>query len=127
MINIHKQSGLSFWSLLILIPMVGFYFFLGIKIGPEYMSYMSVKTAVEGVANEERLNAPSRQDLRESINKRIDVSSVYYMKKEYINFKEMEDGLHIITSYSREIPMISNIFVALKFDHDVKVKEHSQQ
>lgn len=120
--SLHRQKGISFWALLILVPMIGFYVFLGIKIGPEYMNFMSVKRAVEGVAYEQTIKKPSRQEMRVSIDKRLDVSSIYFMQKEYIVFKEMKDGMHILTNYDREIPLGGNVYVTLKFEHDALVK-----
>lgn len=120
--SLHRQKGISFWALLILVPMIGFYIFLGIKIGPEYMNFMSVKGAVDSVANEVGIKKPSRQEMRESIDTRLDVSSIYFMKKEYIVFKEMKDGMHILTTYDREIPLGGNVYVTLKFEHDAVVK-----
>jgi len=86
------------------------------------MNFISVKGAVDGVANEVGIKKPSRQEMRTSIEKRLDVSSIYFMKKEYIVFKEMKDGMHILTNYDREIPLGGNVYVTLKFEHDALVK-----
>ena len=120
--SLHRQKGISFWALLILVPMIGFYVFIGIKIGPEYMNFLSVKKAIESVASETGIKKPSRQEMRVSINKRFNVSSIYFMKKEYIVFKEMKDGMHILTNYDREIPLGGNVYITLKFEHDALVK-----
>ncbi len=120
--SLYKQRGVSMWGILILTPLIGFYLFLGIKIGPEYMNFQSVKSAVEGVAKEQTIRKPSRQEMRKTIDKRLDVSSIYFMKKEYIVFKEEKDGMHIRTNYDREIPIIGNVHILLKFEHDAVVK-----
>ncbi len=122
--SLHRQKGISFWAILILVPMIGFYMFLGIKLGPEYMNFMTVKNAVEGVANQQGIKKPSRQEMRLNIAKRLNVSSIYFMEEDYINFKEMKDGMHILTKYDREIPLGGNVYVTLKFEHDALVKNN---
>jgi len=102
--------------------MIGFYVFLGIKLGPEYMNFMSVRSAVQGVADEAGIEKIGRQEMRTRIAKRLNVSSIYFIQKEDITVKEMEDGLHVIADYHREIPLFSNVYVLLKFKHDASVK-----
>lgn len=119
--SLHRQRGISFWGLLILVPMVGFYLFLGIKLGPEYLSFLSVKSAVDGVAKEASTETLSNREMRLRITKRLDVSSIYFIEKEDIVIKEMEDGLHVKALYNREIPIIGNAYVLLKFEHDAAV------
>jgi len=121
--SLKTQNGISFWSILILAPLIGFYIFLGIKVGPEYLNSLNVQNAIDGVANEKRTIKPSKKVMRTSIRKRLDVSYITYLKNEHIIFKEKKDGLYIMAIYDREVHLFANIFVTMKFNQQTRVRD----
>lgn len=125
MSSLNKQRGVTFWQILILAPLIGFYFFLGIKLGPEYLNFNNVRNAVDGVASEVRTSKPSRKELRLGISKRLITNYVEFLERENIKIADQDDGTHIVVTYNREVPLFSNVFVTLKFKHDARVKEHT--
>jgi len=123
--TLNKQRGVTFWQILVLAPLIGFYFFLGIKLGPEYLNFNNVRNAVDGVANEARTSKPSKQEMRTGIRKRLSANYVEFLTNENITIKDKKDGTHITAQYEREVPIAANVFVTLKFKHESKVKDHS--
>ena len=90
MSSLNKQRGVTFWQILILAPLIGFYFFLGIKLGPEYLNFNNVRNAVDGVASEVRTSKPSRKELRLGISKRLITNYVEFLERENIKIADQD-------------------------------------
>ena len=48
----QRQRGISFIGFIVVLAVVGFFLFLGMKIGPTYIEYYSIRNAVNKVAAE---------------------------------------------------------------------------
>jgi len=82
--KIQKQRGMSLIGFVIVLSMVIFVSFLGMKIGPLYMEYYSVVSALNGVASERGSANLSPYDLRVKVLNRLYVSYSANVKEKHI-------------------------------------------
>jgi len=118
--KIQKQRGMSLIGFVIVLSMVIFVSFLGMKIGPLYMEYYSVVSALNGVASERGSANLSPYDLRVKVLNRLYVSYSANVKEKHIKVTR-GNGVHLRVAYEVREPLIGNLDVIAKFDKSVRL------
>ena len=119
--KIRKQKGLTLIGFVIVLSMVVFVAFIGMKIGPIYMEYYSVVSAMNGVASERGSANLSPYDIRVKVLNRLYVSySAENVKEQHIKLTR-SNGVHLRVAYEVRKPVIGNLDVVAKFDRTVRL------
>ena len=119
--KIRKQKGLTLIGFVIVLSMVIFVAFIGMKIGPIYMEYYSVVSAMNGVASERGSANLSPFDIRVKVLNRLYVSySAENVKEQHIKLTR-SNGVHLRVAYEVRKPVIGNLDVVAKFDRTVRL------
>jgi hypothetical protein len=118
--KIQKQRGMSLIGFVIVLSVVIFLSFLGMKIGPLYMEYYSVVSALNGVASERGSANLSPYDLRVKVLNRLYVSYSENVKEKDIKVTR-GNGVHLRVSYQVREPLLGNLDVIAKFDKSVRL------
>jgi hypothetical protein len=119
--KIRKQKGLTLIGFVIVLSFVLFIAFIGMKIGPIYMEYYSVVSAMNGVASERGSARLSPYQIRVKVFNRLYVSYATDNIKE-TNIKITRgDEVKLRIAYEVRKPVIGNLDVVAKFDRSVKL------
>lgn len=119
--KIQKQNGLTLISFIFVLSFALFVAFIGMKIGPIYMEYYSVVSAMNGVAKERGSANYSPYDIRVKVLNRLYVSySADNVKEKHIKLTR-KNGVHLRIAYEVRKPVIGNLDVVAKFDRSVKL------
>ena len=119
--KIRKQKGLTLISFVIVLAMTLFVAFIGMKIGPIYMEYYSVVSAMNGVASERGSARLSPFDIRVKVLNRLYVSySAENVKGKHIKLTR-NNGVNLRIAYEVRKPVIGNLDVVARFDRTVRL------
>ncbi len=117
----RMQSGLSMTGFLITLSLAIFFAYCGMKIGPMYMEYYSVKQALKGIAESNEAATASKEEIRVLFDKRLEMSYANYVKTLHaLRFETGEGGMKMVVDYERREPLFANLDVVAKF-HAEKV------
>lgn len=116
----HAQRGMSLIGFILVLSLVIFVSFIGMKIVPIYMEYYSVVNALNGVASESGSARLSPYDLRIKILNRLYVSYSNNVKESDIEIFR-NNGIHLRIAYEVREPIIGNLDVIAKFDKSVRL------
>lgn len=120
-LNNKKQVGASAWGTMIIVLAVIFAGVTAAKLWTPYFDDMAVGTAVKNISEEDNTRSMSPKEIRDTINKRLQVNNVKLNKEEIIIKKE--DGEILIdVIYERRIEMYGNVDAVVKFSHSAKLK-----
>jgi hypothetical protein len=121
--KMHRQKGLTLISFIIVLSMAIFVAFIGMRIGPIYMEYYSVVSAMNGVASERGSANLSPFDIRVKVLNRLYVSySSDNVKERNIKIKRSSrNGTQLQIAYEVRKPVIGNLDVVAKFDRSVRL------
>lgn len=119
--NRHSQKGLTTIGWILIIAIFGSIVLTGLKILPMYLDYFNVKSVVDSVANDPTIDAKSKQDLWEAINKRLYINSVRYIKREDVSFERKEGVTKITIDYTVEKPYIAQLYLGAKFNYSAEI------
>lgn len=116
--------GASMYVTLFIILMLIFGAVTVMKLWAPYFDDMAVKTALKNIAEEQKTRTMAPNEIRSTINKRLQVNGVELAKEEIVIKKE--DGeVTIDILYERRVPMYGNIDAVLKFSHSAVVQAKS--
>ena len=119
--KIQKQSGMTLIGFVIVLSFAIFISFIGMKIGPIYMEYYSVVSAMNGVASERGSADLSPYDVRVKVLNRLYVSySAENVKEKHIKLTR-KNGVHLRIAYEVRKPVIGNLDVVAMFDKTVRL------
>lgn len=119
--SMHRQSGASALTILIMVLFFGSLLTLGIKLGPAYMDDKTISEAVESIRDTEGLSRMGPPQIRTLINKRLIVNNVRSLKPEDITVEKNGDVALIKVEYEVRDNVFRNIDTVLHFKHEYEM------
>ena len=112
----RKQSGLSLVGFLVVLAVVGFAAYVGMKLFPMYQEYYSVQSAMKGLANEPGVADMDPAKVQDLFFRRLDINYSESVKPQNVKFERMEGGWKMRVNYEVRRPLVGNLDVVGKFD-----------
>lgn len=119
--SMHRQSGASALTILIMVLFFGSLLTLGIKLGPAYLDDKTISEAVESIRDTDGLSRMNENQIRTLINKRLIVNNVRSLKPEDITVKKNGDVALIRVEYEVRDNIFRNIDTVLHFKHEYEM------
>lgn len=118
----HKQAGMTLTSFLVVLAVVGFALFIGMKLFPMYQEYYSVRSALKSIAAEPGSGSLDPSKVQELFFKRMDMNYADDVKPADLKIERTDGGLRMIVSYEVRREIIGNLDVVGKFDASQDLK-----
>lgn len=118
--TITRQNGMSTLGMMMVALAVVFVAVTAMKLWNPYYDDLAVRTALENVAKEGTTVTMGPGEIRQTINKRLQVNQVT-LGKDDIQIKKEDGVIKIDIIYERRIPMYGNIDAMVKFNHSATV------
>jgi len=119
----NRQRGLSFLGLIALVGMLGFAAVIGLKLIPVYLDSWKIDTIMTAVISEPGVNEQSRQEVIESMLKRLDIDAVdgvnYSNYKGQLTVTKRKNNITINVNYDVITPLIGNLSLLAVFEKSV--------
>ena len=112
----HKQSGLSLVGFLVVLALVGFAAYIGMKLFPMYQEYYAVQSAMKGLANEPGVADMDPAKVQDLFFRRLDINYSESVKPQNVKFERMEGGWKMRVNYEVRRPLVGNLDVVGRFD-----------
>ena len=112
----RKQSGLSLVGFLVVLGVVGFAAYVGMKLFPMYQEYYSVQSAMKGLANEPGVADMDPAKDQDLFFRRLYINYSENVKPQNVKFERMEGGWKMRVNYEVRRPLVGNLDVVGKFD-----------
>ena len=119
--KLRRQEGMSIVGFIIVLAMVIFIAFIGMRIWPIYYEYFSVVNAMNSVSEEPGSASWSLYDIRARVHANLFVSGTEGTVKDENIKKVRKNGVHLHVSYERRELLIGNLDVVAKFDRMVRL------
>jgi len=117
-----KQSGITFWGLLVVAAVFGFFVIMTFKLLPPYMEYGKVKTAIENVAHQPDAGTMDLGQFKNAMDKHFEIDDVDDIDTSKVLSIEKKPGVTTFrVVYEKRVPLAYNITALINFDHSVQV------
>ncbi|RXR00934.1 DUF4845 domain-containing protein [Pseudoxanthomonas composti] len=111
-----KQQGLTLTSFVLVLAVVGFFAYVGMKLVPMYIEFYAVKTALNGLSKEPGVADMDPSKIQDLFFKRMDVDSADNIKPSNVKVERMDGGWKMTVKYEVRRDLIANLDVVGKFD-----------
>ena len=131
--SINRQAGISFIVMLVLVGLFGYAIYIGIKLAPVYMEYFSIKSSIDGLAEEMKARKINKKQALDLLDRRLDTNYVslrqlkpsrdgcVVSKKDVFHFKRTKKDTEVGIHYEKRIPLVANVDALLNFEYVNKV------
>ncbi|HVC28936.1 MAG TPA: DUF4845 domain-containing protein [Gammaproteobacteria bacterium] len=122
----HHQSGLTLISWILLIALIMFVVWFGIRLFPIYMEYYSINTSINTVASHIEVGETPQQ-IRGSIDSLFTINSVRDVSvKDIITIAPTDDGTGLILTldYDSQSSFIGNVDLLVHFHRTYTAHPH---
>lgn len=111
----RTQRGITLLGFIIVLAVVGFLAYVGMKLFPMYSEYYSVKAALKGLANESGVAASDPARIQDLFFRRLYISYSENVKPQNVKIRRADNGWLIDVQYEVRRPLIGNLDVVGKF------------
>ena len=112
----RKQGGMTLTSFLMVLAVVGFALYVGMKLFPMYQEYYSVQSAMKGLANEPGVADMDPAKVQDLFFRRLYINYSENVKPQNVKFERMEGGWKMRVNYEVRRPLVGNLDVVGRFD-----------
>lgn len=118
----HRQRGMTFLGIIVLVVVVGAWIYSGIRLVPKYLEYMKVAATLEKVRDEYDSN-PGTTDfmLRKAVERHFDIEMVEVITSNDIEIRRDGGTFHMRAAYEDTVPLVANVSFLVQFDKSVEV------
>ncbi len=114
--KIHKQKGMTFIGLVLVIAAVVFLATIGMKVVPAYIEFSGVKKAIHRVASDVNFSAMSKKEIANAFDKAASASYVTVIKGSDLIIEKGDAGSVIKAEYPVTLPIVANVSILIDFN-----------
>lgn len=115
----QHQRGISFIGFIVILAVVGFFLFLGMRIGPTYMEYLTIRNAVDKVARD--ASSPEPGAIREAVRKQMQIDYSANFRPEFVTVRRETTGATLVLNYEIRKPLLYNLDFVARFEHSAPI------
>ncbi|MEL1264882.1 DUF4845 domain-containing protein [Pseudoxanthomonas putridarboris] len=112
----RNQSGITLMSFLIVLAVVGFAAFIGMRLFPMYQEYYAVKSSLKGLAGEPGVGDMDPAKIQDLFFRRLYINYSENVKPGNIKIERMDGGWKMKVNYEVRRELVGNLDVVGKFD-----------
>lgn len=116
----QRQRGISFIGFIVVLCVVGFFLFLGMKIGPTYLEYYTIRGAVDKIASEAQ--TPDIKAIRDALDKQMKIDYAASYRPEFVRVVREGDAVNLVLLYEIRKPLIYNLDFVAKFEYSAPIR-----
>ena len=114
--TMSTQRGMTLTSFLVVLIVVGFFLYVGMKLFPMYQEYYAVRSAMKSLATEPGVSQMQPANIQSLFFKRLYINYSDNVKPSNVKFDRVNNGWNLRVNYEVRRPLVGNIDVVGKFD-----------
>ena len=118
----RRQRGVTMIGWIFLLAPMAVMLYAGIRVGPEYLNYYKVLTAMKETASKLKsdgtLNAAT---IRSALERRFDTGYIDFPTPKEIGVTKTDATWTMTADYESTVPMFGNLYITLVFDKSVDI------
>jgi len=121
--NIHRSKGLTLVGFLIVLAVVLFFAYAGMRVVPMYLEYHALIGAMNKLQGDPGAKSMSAHAIRESIERSLWVSyASNNITRDNIRVSKKSDGVNVRVAYEVREDFLGNIDIVASFDRTVVLR-----
>ena len=118
----RRQRGVTMIGWIFLLVPVAIVLYAGIRVGPEYLNYYKVVTAMKETASKLKSDDTlTQQNIRFALERRFDTGYIDSPKIEEIGIAKGDAGWEMTADYEPTVPLFGNLYLTMVFKETVAI------
>ena len=117
----RRQRGLSFIGWMAVVGIFGLLLISFFKVFPIYNENLTIKSVLEAVRDDQKIDAKSKRAIWDSINKRLYINEVKSIKREHVKIVRKNGKTTVTIAYETKHPYIGDLFIGGNFSESVVI------
>ncbi|MBI1965315.1 MAG: DUF4845 domain-containing protein [Betaproteobacteria bacterium] len=109
------QKGLTLTGFIIGIIVLAMLALLGMKIGPPYLEYLTIKKQLQIIANDPEVATGQRRPIEVAFERRAMIEDMKSITSKDLQINKQGDTVTISAEYSVCVPLVANIRACMDF------------
>lgn len=123
MYNKRLQQGMTMWGMVFALSVLAFVVFISFKLFTPYKDDFKVRAALDSLVRQPDVDSLNKDEIIGALAKRFDIDDIEHVKPgQDIKIETRGRMKHIRIQYEAEIPIVSNLYILLKFNHEKQVR-----
>lgn len=120
---VRKQAGITLMSFVMVLVVVGFFALMAMKLFPMYSEFHNMKAAVNAYAAEPNSASKTPAQAWSDLDRRFNIAYVESVERENVKIERGAEGRGMVMKVSYEVrkPLLFNLDVVGKFDHEANL------
>ncbi len=114
--KMKTQRGMTLTSFLVVLIVVGFFLYIGMKLFPMYQEYYAVRSAMKSLAKEPSVGTMAPAQIQDLFFKRLYINYSDNVKPSNVKFNRRDNGWTLNVNYEVRRPLVGNLDVVGKFE-----------
>lgn len=114
--KMNTQRGMTLTSFLVVLIVVGFFLYVGMKLFPMYQEYYAVRSAMKSLAKDPSVGTMAPAQIQDLFFKRLYINYSDNVKPSNVKFNRRDNGWTLNVSYEVRRPLVGNLDVVGKFE-----------
>jgi Domain of unknown function (DUF4845) len=110
----QRERGATFLGMVVILLILGFALYAGIRLAPVYLEYMKVARALEQVRDENIADKTNPALIRRSLERHWDVEDISRIGWKEIQIDKTNQGYDVKAEYNAEQPFVANVYLLVK-------------
>lgn len=123
----QNQKGVSLTGFLVLLAVVGFALFIGMKLFPMYQEYWGVQRALKNLANSSSQSVAEQGGVKTALIRSMRVGYVTSVEPQHIKIERGSNGTVVSIDYEVRKPLVYNLDVVGKFSAKETISSNSAE
>jgi hypothetical protein len=117
----HRQKGITFIGLLLLLALVAIPVYAGIRLLPVYLNYFKLVRTMESTAQEFK-GGGDEGGIRRSLERHWSIEDITGLDYKDVEIRKDDGVVTMHAVYKDEVPYLANVALVVNFEKTVKVQ-----
>lgn len=122
--TLKRQQGMTGIGWLIVLGLIAFFVFIGLRLFPIYAENFSVVSSIKSLKNEPQVTTKSKAEVISLITKRFDINDVKNAGRKDITVTTRGGVLNVSVKYSVTTKLFGPLSLVADFDESIEVIGH---
>ncbi|MCK4743540.1 MAG: DUF4845 domain-containing protein [Sulfuriflexus sp.] len=120
--NIKRQQGVTAVGWLIILSLIAFFVFLGLKLFPIYLENFNVQGSMNSLAKETGLHKKSKIEIRRLLNRKLSINNIRIIKKKNIKISKRGRVVTVKIDYTVRTPLMGALTLLAEFHEEAEAR-----
>jgi hypothetical protein len=117
----RRQRGASTVALIVVVGIFALIVMTLLKLFPMYYGNIKLKSALEALQQDSRIDAKSKRAIWTSLEKRLYIDDVEWVKRENVTMERKDGKTTVTVTYETRDDFVGNLYIGASFSESVVI------